>query len=268
MDAGIGVKVGIIGCGNLGSSLIRGFLEAGILKAEEMVGSDVDEGKIKRVGELGIKTTMDNRELVKLCDVVIIAVKPDLVESVLKETKKVSGGKLFISVAAGISAGFIEARTMARVVRVMPNICGAVKEMASCFSPGSRVSERDRETVKKLLGGLGKTYEIDERLMDVVTGLSGSGPAYFYYIVKAMQDAGVELGLPPEVALKLVAQTAKGAGEMILRGDKTLDELTKQVCTPGGTTIEGIKVLERRKVADSLREAIKAATRRAKELSR
>ena len=262
------MKVGIIGCGNLGSSLIRGFLKVGALKLKETFASDINEVRLKEVKKLGIRTTKDNRELVRLCDIVFIAVKPDLVESVLKETEEVSKDKLFVSVAAGVSTKFIEARTKARVVRVMPNICGAVGEMASCFSLGSRASHDEVKLVQKLLGGVGKTFNVDEKFLDAVTGLSGSGPAYFYFIIKAMRDAGIELGLPSEVALKLAAQTAKGASEMILREEKGPEELVEQVRTPKGTTAEGLKVLEERKVAEAVREAVKAAAKRSKELSR
>ena len=252
----------------MGSSLIKGLLDAGALKTKELVTCDVSDEKLRELGKFGIETTTDNKKLVKHCDVIFIAVKPDIVESVLEETKESSRGKLFVSVAAGVSTKFIEARTLARVIRVMPNICGLVGEMASCFSLGTRASREDEELVEKLLAGVGMTFKVDEKLMNAVTGLSGSGPAYFYFIVKALQEAGVELGLSSEIALKLAAQTAKGAGEVILRKGKTLDELTGMVCTPKGTTIEGIKVLEGRKVADALRDAVKAAAKRAKELSR
>jgi len=262
------MKVGFIGCGNLGSSLIKGILNAGALRAEELVASDVSDEKLGELGKFGIETTTDSKKLVEHCDVIFIAVKPDIVESVLEETKKLSNGKLFVSVAAGVSTKFIEARTRARVIRVMPNICGLVGEMASCFSLGTRASGEDEELIEKLLADMGMTFKVDEKLMNVVTGLSGSGPAYFYFIVQALQEAGVELGLSSEIALKLAAQTAKGAAEVILREGKTLEELTGMVCTPKGTTIEGIKVLEKRKVADALRDAVKAAAKRAKELSR
>ncbi len=262
------MKVGFIGCGNLGSSLIKGILNAGALQAEEIVASDVSDEKLKELGKFGIETTTDNKKLVEHCDVIFIAVKPDIVESVLEETKEFSEGKLFVSVAAGVSTKFIEARTGARVIRVMPNICGLVGRMASCFSLGTRALREDGKLVEKLLAGMGTTFKVDEKLMNAVTGLSGSGPAYFYFIVQALQEAGVELGLSSEVALKLAAQTAKGAGEVILREGKTLEELIEMVCTPKGTTVEGLKVLEERKVADALRDAVKAAARRAKELSR
>jgi len=262
------MKVGFIGCGNLGTSLMKGLLNAGALQAGDLVASDVSDEKLMELGKFGIETTGNNKNLVKHCDVIFIAVKPDIVESVLEETKDSSKDKLFVSVAAGVSTKFIESRTRARVIRVMPNICGLVGEMASCFSLGTRASRADEKLVEKLLAAVGITFKVDEKLMDAVTGLSGSGPAYFYFIVQALQEAGVELGLSSEVALKLAAQTAKGAGEVILREGKTLDELTGMVCTPKGTTIEGLKVLKGRKVADALRDAVKAAARRAKELSR
>jgi pyrroline-5-carboxylate reductase len=175
---------------------------------------------------------------------------------VLKEIEEASRGKLVISAAAGVSTGFIEAHTKARVIRIMPNICGLVSEMASCFSLGTRASREDAKLVRGLLNKIGVGFEIDENLMDTVTGLSGSGPAYFYLIIKALRDAGVELGLSNEVALKLAAQTAKGAGEMALSSGKK------------GTTMEGLKVLEDRRISEALVAAVKAAAKRARELSR
>ncbi len=261
------MKVGFIGAGNMGASLVRGLLYSGALKANELIVSDIDERKLEELGEIGIRTTTDNKKLVEDCDVVFISVKPDIVESVLKGVEDVSKDRLFISVAAGVSTKFIEVHTKARVVRVMPNTCAEVAKMASCFSLGKRATPDDEELVERLLGGLGTTFKVDEKLMDAVTGLSGSGPAYFYIFIKAMQGAGVELGLSSEVALKLAAQTAKGAGEMVLRTESP-DDLIKQVCTPKGTTAEGIKVLGNKKVADAIKEAVKAAAKRAKELSK
>jgi pyrroline-5-carboxylate reductase len=262
------VRVGIIGGGNLGSALAEGFLKSGVLRAEEIFVSDPEEEKLRKLARLSLQVTTDNRRLVEECDVVFIAVKPDRVESVLREVEDLSAGKLFVSVAAGVSTKFIEARTRARVIRAMPNICGSVLKMASAFSPGSRATKEDEEIVTRLLGSLGTTARVEERLMSAVTGISGSGPAFFFYLIKAVQEAGMELGLSREVAFKLAAQTARGAGEMALTSEEQIDELIRRVCTPRGTTIEGMKVLEERKVADAIREAIKAAARRAEELSR
>jgi pyrroline-5-carboxylate reductase len=261
------MKIGIIGGGNLGSSLARGLLKSGALKAKEIIVSDPDERKLKELENLGIKTTTDNRKLVKDCDVVFIAIKHGIMEAVLKEVEDISKDKLFVSMAAGVPIKFIEGHTKARIIRVMPNICGAVAEMASCFSFGRRATPNDGELVERLLGSMGATFKVEENLIDAVTGVSGSGPAYFYLFIKALQEVGVELGLSSEVALKLAAQTAKGAGGMLLATGVSPDDLIKQVCTPKGTTIEAIKVLENRKVAEAIKDAVKADVKRAKELS-
>lgn len=262
------MKVGIIGGGNLGSSLVKGFLKSGLLSPEEILVSDADRQKLQELAKLFVDITPDNRKVVKDCKVVFIAVKPDMVEQVLKGVEDLSEGKLFISVAAGVSTKFIEARTKARVIRTMPNICGSVVEMASAFSLGSRATKKDEKIVEYMLSKLGTTFKVDEDLMSAVTGLSGSGPAFFYFLIKAVRDAGVELGVPDEVALKLAAQTAKGASEIVLKSDEDIDDLIRRVCTPKGTTIEGIKILEDRKIAKAIRDAVKAAAKRAKELSR
>jgi pyrroline-5-carboxylate reductase len=262
------MKVGFIGCGNLGSSLVMGLLRAGSLGREEIVASDADKSKLEQLKELGLEVTTDNKKVAATSDIIFIAVKPDAVEEVLDEIRELCRGKLLVSVAAGVSTRFIESRTDARVIRVMPNICGLVGEMASCFCLGSRATREDGELVKGLLSSVGEAIEVEEGAMDAVTGLSGSGPAYFYLVIGAMQRAGIELGLPSQVALRLAAQTAKGAGEMVLRSGKGLEELTRMVCSPKGTTIEGLKVLEERRVEEAVREAVKAAARRARELSR
>lgn len=247
---------------------MKGFLRANSLKADEIIASDLDEGKLKELKGLGIEVTDDNKRVAERSDVIFIAVKPDIVGKVFDEIREFSGGKLLISVAAGVSTKSIEKRTDARVIRIMPNICSLVAEMASCFSLGSKASAKDREFVKRLLSSVGTTFEVEEGMMDAVTGLSGSGPAYFYLVIKALQEAGVELGMSKDVAFKLAAQTAKGAGKMALRSGKDLEELTRMVCSPKGTTIEGLKVLEKREVSKAFKDAVKAAAKRAKELSR
>jgi len=262
------MKLGIIGGGHLGSSLVKGLLGSGLIRAENLVVSDLDRQKIHELAKLYVDITPDNKRLVKDSDVVFIAVKPDMVEEVLKEIEPFSSGKLFVSVAAGVSIKFIESRTKARVIRAMPNICGSIIQMASAFSLGSKATKNDEKLVETFFGGMGVTFKVDEKLLEAVTGLSGSGPAFFYYLIRAMRDAGIELGLPEKVALKLAAQTAKGAGGMVLNSKEKLDDLIARVCTPKGTTIEGIKVLESKKVADAVKRAVAASTKRAKALSK
>ena len=260
------MRVGVLGAGKMGLSLAKGFLESGVLKPRQVTVSDVDKGELDAARVMGLGTTLDNVELVRAADVVIIAVKPKDVGAILEETKKASRGKLFVSMAAGRSTEFIESTTLARVVRVMPNICGAVGEMASCFSLGKRATRSDQKLVERLLGSVGVTFNVEERLMDAVTGVSGSGPAYFAYIIKAMAEAGEEMGLPKKISLALAAQTAKGTGKLLK--SEAPDELIQKVCTPRGTTIEGMKVLEERGVAEAVKDAAKASAKRAKELSR
>lgn len=250
----------------MGSALGRGLVRAGF-RGKDITISDPDRKKLRALSALGVKTTSDNRRTVKESDVVFLAVRPDVVRDVLRETKRELDNTLLVSLAAGVSTEAIEGQCNARVVRVMPNMGAGVGEMASCYCLGRRATPEDEELIRSILGSMGVTFRVDESLMNAVTGLSGSGPAYFYLIIKAMRDAGVELGLPEETALKLAAQTAKGAGAILLSGDEKPENLIEEVCTPGGTTAEGISVLKKRKIEDAVKEAVKAAARRAGELS-
>lgn len=261
------MKIGIIGAGNMGFALLSGFSKAGLFRVHEFLINDIDEKKLSRAAGLGATPIRNTRELVQKSDLVFLAVKPGVVEQVLRETDQALEGKLLVSVAAGVPIALLEEWSSARVIRVMPNLCAEVGEIAACYSLGTRVLEADEGFLLELLGSIGKVWRVDESLMDAVTGLSGSGPAFFFLFIEAAATAGKELGLPPELALNLSAQTAKGAAEMILRGSDPA-ELIRRVSTPGGTTVEGMRVLEKHRAAEILKEAIKAATRRAMELSR
>ncbi len=175
--------------------------------------------------------------------------------------------KLLISIAAGIPTSLIE-KSGGRAIRVMPNLCAKVAEMAACYSLGKKATKADEKIAREIFGPLGFFAKVEEKSMETVTGLSGSGPAFFFLMIKAAADAGEELGLPRGLARSLAAQTAKGAGEMAAKSSEELEEMIRKVCTPKGTTIEGIKILEKRKAADAMKTAIKAAAKRAKELSR
>jgi pyrroline-5-carboxylate reductase len=264
------MKVGFIGAGRMGSALVKSFLDAGALKARDIVASDKDEGKLRALAGFGVATTSDNREVAKKADAIFLAVKPGEISKVLDEIKDPVGEKLIVSIAAGIPTKLIEGKlgSKVRVVRVMPNMPCAVGEGVTVYCLGKNASRKDEEVVKKLFGSVGIAIELKEGLIDAATGLSGSGPAYFYLIIKALTDAGVKEGLPKNVAEKLAAQTAKGAGAMVLRSDKTPDELIDMVRSPGGTTAEGLKAMEERKVAEAMIEAVKAATKKARELER
>lgn len=261
------MKISVIGCGNLGESFIEGLLKSKSVEASEITASDPDETKLKELEKLGVATDIDNKKAAKESDTIFLAVKPGLVGEVLDELE-LTEDKLLVSLAAGVSTGFLEDHTKARVIRVMPNICGSVSEMASAYVPGKNATEEDEKLVENILGQMGKTQKVDESLMDAVTGLSGSGPAYIFLLIEALKEVGEELGLSEGEALNLAAQTVRGSGELVMDSDKSLEELVDMVCSPKGTTIEGVKVLKDREVQDAFKEAVRAASKRSKELSR
>ncbi|MBS3815837.1 MAG: pyrroline-5-carboxylate reductase [Hadesarchaea archaeon] len=260
------MKVGVIGSGHMGSSLIQGLIHSG-LKPEEIIASDPDEEKLEELKELGINVTKDNVEAMKKSSLTFLAVKPDLVTEVLRELDA-SEDELIVSIAAGVPIDLLEENTNARVIRVMPNICGKVGEMASCYTRGDSATEEDLGLINGILSDLGLTFEVEEKLMDSITGLSGSGPAFAFLMIQGLKEAGIDLGLPKEMAEKMAAQTVKGSGEIVLDSNQSVEELIDAVCTPKGTTIEGVRVLEDQGVKEAFKKAVKAAVDRAKELSK
>ena len=262
--------IGVIGFGRMGGALIKALLEAKISRMEQLIVSDSDAKRLKEAGALGIEVAKDNCEVARRSDILVIAVKPKDVDGVLKEIGDCVSGKLVVSIAAGVTTRFIEKRlrSKARVIRVMPNIACLMRQAASVYCLGRNATADDGKLVGKLFGGVGLAIQLPEELIDAVTGLSGSGPAFFFLAMKALAEAGVEEGIPKESAAKLAAQTAKGAGEMALRMGLSLDELIGMVASPGGTTERGLEALKNGKVAESFKEALKAATKRSRELGR
>jgi len=260
-------KIGFIGAGRMGSALIDGILNAKLAPKTSVLAFDRDEARLNQLKNRGIETAKDNRDLTKRCGTIFLAVKPKDMPQVLDEIKDVSQGRLFVSIAAGIKTTKIEEKLEGRVIRAMPNTPCTVYEGATAFSLGSKATKKDAEKIKRILEALGTAVQVDEKLLDAVTGLSGSGPAYIYYTIKALAEAGKEEGIDEKTALKLAAQTAKGAAQMLLQTGKTAQQLIDDVCSPGGTTVEGIKVLEEKKAAEALKQAVKAAAKRSRELS-
>ena len=259
------MKVGFIGVGRMGLALLKGFVEGGFVSLGDVLACDKDAGKLK---QFRIKSS-DAKTVVSKSDVVFLCVKPQNMTEVLDEVKDVSKGRLFVSIAAGVPTSAIESKlAQARVVRVMPNTPALVGAMAAGYSLGRNASEKDGELVRKFMNSVGIAHQLDEKLLDAVTGLSGSGPAYAYYFIKALKDAGVEEGIPDEIAIKLAAQTTKGASEMILHGMGSPDELIEKVKSPGGTTIEGMKALDEGKFYDTVKNAVKKATERSRDLGK
>ncbi|MGM0590073.1 MAG: pyrroline-5-carboxylate reductase [Halobacteriota archaeon] len=250
-------KTSIIGCGNMGSALVKGLSRAG---NHEVTACDVDPQALDRLADYCAHTTTDLSEAAE-SDVVVIAVKPDIVGTVL-DGLDLSADQTLVSIAAGVSTEYLEGKTKARVVRIMPNLAAESGNMAAAVTPEGVADE-----VKAILDDVGEFVEVDETHMDIATAVNGSGPAFVFYLLQAMKRAGVEGGLDPDEAEVLAAQTFKGAAETVLRSEKSVDELIDAVCSPNGTTIEGMEVLWNSDVADVVAEAVAAAENRSRELS-
>ncbi|KAH3748515.1 uncharacterized protein LOC127848271 [Dreissena polymorpha] len=264
------MSVGFIGAGRMAQAMAKGFISAGVIKAEHIFASDTDQRMLHTIQkDLGINTTMDNIEVVTKSDLIVLAVKPNVVSSVLKEVSStVSKSKIVVSIAAGIPLSAIEKYLPegSRVIRVMPNTPALVQAAASVLAPGCAASQGDAELVIELLKCIGIAEPGSEKLLDAVTGLSGSGPAYAFMAIEALSDGGVKMGLPRDLAIKLAAQTLLGAAKMVLETGKHPGELKDQVCSPGGTTIAAMHKLEKAGFRAALIDAVEAATLRAKEL--
>lgn len=265
-------KVGVIGAGKIGAAIARGALQAGLCSKENLIASDVSEPLRKALGdELKIQTTADNGKLCSFADIVILAVKPQVVDPVAREiARKIGTTKLLVSVAAGVPLTRIESSLEpgARVVRVMPNIACVVGAGAAGYAAGAHATAGDMEKVGVLLNSFGIGMAVEEKDLDAVTGLSGSGPAYVFLFLEALADGGVQTGLSREVALKLALQTVYGAAKMALQSGKHLGALKDEVTSPGGTTIAGLYAMERRAFHAAVMDGIVAATQRSRELGK
>jgi len=267
-----GKKIGFIGGGKMGNVLISGILSHNLMPADKITVSDVAKDRLEDIKKTyGVRGTADNKKIVKDADIVILAVKPQIMAAVLKEiARAINKSKLIISIAAGISTQYIEGllKKEARVIRVMPNTPALIGEGAAAITSGSHATDEDFAITRYIFEAVGITVSVTEDLMDAVTGLSGSGPAYGFVIIDALADAGVNMGLSRDIALKLAAQTLLGAAKLCLKGDKHPAELRDMVTSPGGTTIAGLKALEEGKLRATLIAAVEAATLRGKELGR
>lgn len=250
-------RVSVIGCGNMGGAFLKGLARSG---AHHLTAIDPDPDARESVAASASETTADTAAA-KRSDVVVLAVKPDLVEVVLGDLD-LSADQTLITLAAGVSRAFVAARTDASVVRVMPNLAAETGDMAAAATAAGLTDE-----VRGLLDELGEFTEIDEGLMDISTAVNGSGPAFAFYLIGAVKKAGIDGGLDPEAAETLAAQTFKGAAETVLRDDRSVDELIDAVCSPKGTTIEGMEVLWDSDADEAVASAVGAAERRSRELA-
>ena len=272
MKALEGLRIGFIGAGAMAEALAGGLREAG-LPAAHLAVSDPDATRAKRLQErLGAGVAEDNAELVSSCDIAVLAVKPGVVPEVLAGLSGTPERTrpLWISIAAGVRSARIEASLGpgARVVRAMPNTPALVGAGATAICAGSAATADDLERARALFLSVGRCWTApDEALLDAVTGLSGSGPAYVFVFLEALADAGVRVGLPRDAAYELAGQTVLGAARLALEDGRPPAALKDQVTSPGGTTIAGLERLEAGGLRAALYEAVAAATRRSRELA-
>jgi pyrroline-5-carboxylate reductase len=263
--------VGFIGAGQMARALAGGFMRSGLLRAEQIVFADPASPSREAFLEAAPQAcaAASNAEVVSAADVTILAVKPQHIATVLDGIGSTAKGKLFVSIAAGIRLATLAAKLNdARLVRVMPNTPCLIGQSASAFALGPGATEADVALVRQLLETVGRAYRVDEKLLDAVTGLSGSGPAFVYVAIEALADGGVRMGLPRDVALALAAQTFRGSAEMVLSTGEHPAVLKDRVASPGGTTIAGLQALESGGLRAALMSAVEAATNRSIELGK
>ena len=254
----------------MAEAMCRGILEAGLCGRESILAADPAEPRRRVFSEtLGVEAVEDSREVAKACRTVVLAVKPQQMDAALGEVGPLLGpGQLAVSIAAGTSTAHIEAACPpgTRVVRVMPNTPMLVGKGMAAVCPGSAARPEDVETALSLCRAAGDAVAVEEKDMDAVTALSGSGPAYFFYLVERMVEAGIAEGLAPDAALRLAKQTALGAAELMLRSEAAPATLRRQVTSPNGTTEAAFKVLDERGAGEAWVAAVRRAAERSREL--
>jgi pyrroline-5-carboxylate reductase len=264
------LKIGFLGAGQMATALARGWLAAGLMTPQTCRASDpVPAARTRFTEHTRCQVSTDNREVVTASDVLVLAVKPQAVPDLLTEIRgSVADRHLVVSICAGVplrqlAAGLSPA---VRIVRVMPNTPCLVGASATAFAPGPGCRPEDASLVERLFAAVGKAFALPESLLDAVTGLSGSGPAFVYVMIEALADGGVRMGLPRDAALALAAQTVLGSARMVLETGQHPGLLKDAVASPGGTTIAGLHALERGGVRAAFMDAVEAATKRSADL--
>jgi pyrroline-5-carboxylate reductase len=264
--------ISFLGAGAMGEALMRGLIEAGVYAPQDIAAFDTDTARLQgTVDALGITAGLDAVTAVRDVPVVLLAVKPQMIGAALQPLRDVLHERqTLISIAAGVTTAQLESHFAASVpcVRVMPNTPCLVGSAASAICLGAHADESHRATAHRIFDAVGIAVDVEEKLLDAVTGLSGSGPAYVYLFIEALSDAGVKMGLPRDVATRLAAQTVCGAAQMVLQTGKHPGPLKDMVTSPGGTTIAGVHALEQNGFRGAVMDAVQAATERSRELSK
>jgi len=261
-------KIGFIGTGKMASAIIKGLVQTKTIESQNIIGFDVYKPALEKLSqETGIGMANDIKELVNLSDVVFLAVRPQDAQTVLTDIKEIVGEKFVMSIITGY--GIDKMRKYlgenAKICRIVPNSACLVGESVNTYALSENATDRN-DFVEKILISSGITLHLKEEQLDIITGLSGSGIAFFYILAEAFANSAQNLGLSKEDALRVTAQTMKGSGVKILESGLPIEDLIKQVATPGGTTIEGMKVLNESDVKEMLGKTLEAAVNRAKKL--
>ena len=264
--------LGIIGSGNIGAAIAKGLINADIMHPTRIWLADVRTKHLQGLGDkLGVNITADNRVVAQKSDILIVAVKPQIIHRVLQEISDIiDDGKLVISVAAGVSSQDLE-RILGkdvRVIRTMPNTPLLVQHGCTALAIGGHAEEEDLARARAIFDSVGKTYLVDESLMDAVTGLSGSGPSYVFLIIDALADAGVKVGLPRYLSLEMAAETVLGSVKLLIETRQHPGVLKDMVTSPGGTAITGLHTLEDGGLRTTIINAVEAATNRSEVLGK
>lgn len=263
-------RVSFIGSGNMASALIRGLISAGTCDAERILAADVRPDALAQLSAAhGIRTSSDNARAARESDVLVLSTKPQVLPAVLQElAPHLAPEAIVISIAAGVPTAVIEARLRpgTRVVRAMPNTPALVQAGATAIAAGSAAGDAEMKIAQLIFESVGIVERVPEALLDAVTGLSGSGPAYVFLLVEALTRAGSELGLSPSSAARLAAQTVVGAGKLLQQSGEPPSELRRKVTSPAGTTAAGIERLEQLDFPGTVVSAVRRATERAAEL--
>jgi pyrroline-5-carboxylate reductase len=265
-----GRSVGFVGAGNMGEALIKGLLAANLVPAEAIHATDVRLERLKELNrQYGIQVSSDNAELIRHADIVILAVKPQIMDAVLTEIAPVvTRRKLLISIAAGVSTAKIRAvlHKDARLIRVMPNTPALVLEGVTAVAKAEGLEADDLETAGEIFSAVGRVVVLGEELMDAVTGLSGSGPAYIAVVIESLADGGVRMGLDRITAMTLATQTVLGTAALLRETGLHPGAVKDMVCSPGGTSIAGVAALEEGGIRTTFIKAVERATQRSREL--
>jgi len=264
-------RIGFLGGGKIAQAMARGFISAGLIKGENLIASchPADLACIAAFKSFGAEAVTDNVPVVNKSDVIFVSVKPSVVPTVLNDVRGIAAGKLFLSVAMGVTIAEIEKSLPkeARIIRVMPNTAALVNQACSVFVRGTGATDADAGLVLTLLKSIGTCEEVSESLMDPITGLSGSGPAYVYIMIEALADGGVKMGLPRDMAYRLASQTVLGAGHLVRDSGRHPGQLKDDVTSPAGSTASGLYHLEKHAFRATVAGAIEAATEKCREIS-